>query len=254
MPYSTRHLSRSALMGRAAAVFAALSLALSGNVRAGDVSTCYPDIDGNAVHYVIGYGSLMDTESKNRTWPLDGVNLPARVTGYQRAWNTVGTTIGFSTTFLGVTLQDDADMVAALYRVFDAADFAAGDEREFPYCRVEVAPSQITMIDGSTTPTDGRIWIYVVRPDHIRAPDADYPIVQSYVDIFLNGCIEMESRVAVDGIDFVTECITTTAGWSPHWVNDREYPRRPFDIPNAFRIDELLNRELPEEFAAIQIE
>ena len=217
-------------------------------------TTCYPKIDIHGINYVVGYGSLMDAGSKKRSWPKSAGDRPASIQGFERAWNTHGASVGVSTTFLGVTRQAGAEMAAALYRVGDTVSFAAGDAREAPYCRVRVPPEQISMLDGSVTPSDGDIWIYIVRADHLRLPDAKFPIVQSYVDIFLNGCIELAKQVVVKDLDFIAACIKTTKAWSTHWVNDRLYPRRPYDEPNAFVIDKLLNRMLPKEFNAIRIE
>ena len=145
-------------------------------------------------------------------------------------------------------------MVAALYRVYRTEDFAAGDAREFIYCRARVAPAQVSMLDGSKAPTQGNIWIYVVKPESESAPDERFPITQSYVDIFLGGCVELARRVVIRDFDFLAACITTTKGWPIHWVNDRIYPRRPFRVPHAARIDALLHRMLPRQFKAIRIE
>lgn len=219
-----------------------------------DAASCYPEVDPSRAHYVVGFGSLMETASRQRTWPNTGTGLPIVVQDLERSWIGRGTSIGFSTTMLGITERRGAHIVAALYRVFDLADFAAGDAREFSYCRTQVAPELITMLDGSDTPADGLIWHYQVRPENRQPPSVDFPIIQSYVDIFLNGCIELAERVIVEDVDFVADCIDTTSGWSTHWINDRLHPRRPYLIPNALRIDELLHQMLPEEFAAIRIE
>lgn len=229
-------------------------LAAPGAPRGDEGTACHPALDPDKAQYVIGYGSLMETASKARTWRNTGVSLPVRVRGFERSWTARGTDVGFSTTYLGIAPKAGADMVAALYRVFDMEDFAAGDAREFIYCRVPVEPSHITMLDGSDVPVGGKVWIYALQADSRHPPDARFPIVQSYVDIFLNGCLELAQRVVVDGVDFVSACVTTTHGWSAHWVNDRIHPRRPFGQPNARRIDALLHRMLPAQFQAIRIE
>lgn len=229
-------------------------LAVPRESRGAEGTACHPALDPDQPHYVIGYGSLMEEASKARTWHNTGVNLPVRVRGFERSWSARGADIGFSPTYLGIAPKAGADMVAALYRVFDMAEFAAGDAREFIYCRVAVEPSQITMLDGSDVPAAGKIWIYVLEADSRLPPNARFPIVQSYVDIFLNGCMELAARVVAKDVDFVSACVTTTHGWSTHWVNDRIHPRRPFGVPNARRIDALLHRMLPEQFQAIRIE
>ena len=146
-------------------------------------------------------------------------------------------------------------MVAALYRDFASQDILDTDQREAYYCRDDVDPGALRMLDGSAVPETGQIWIYVSKPDAVDPPDADYPIVQSYVDIFLNGCLQLAERVVDQNEDFAKQCITTTVGWSPHCVNDRRFPRRPFiDQPKAAEIDRLLFENVPEEFRMIRIE
>ena len=218
---------------------------------------CHPVLDKGVPQYIIGYGSLMETASKQRTAPNTGANLPVQVSDYQRAWNTKGSDTGFSMTYLGVSPATDADMVAALYRVFDGEDIEATDQRESFYCRVLVKPEQLRMLEGTVTPTLGQIWIYVNKPENVDPPTANFPIVQSYVDIFINGCLELEQTVDSKRVNFKFSeaCITTTAEWSEHWVNDRIYPRRPFIYqPNAYRIDVLLKRMMPDLFDKIRIE
>lgn len=217
-------------------------------------TTCHPGLDWSEPQFVIGYGSLMDNLSKDRTWEKTRPAVPVRVTGFERRWNARGKLPGFGTTYLGVVENAGATMVAALYRAQDARDFEAGDAREYVYCRVPVARDRLHMLDGSSPPLRGNFWIYLPTPASIQPADADFPIIQSYVDIFLSGCIELAKQVTDEDVDFATQCVTTTKGWPMHWVNDRIYPRRPFHQPNALRIDTLLQRLLPEQFKAIRIE
>jgi hypothetical protein len=66
-------------------------------------------------------------------------------------------------------------------------------------------------------------------------------MVQSYVDICINGCLELESLYRGVKGSFTQEFIRTTTGWNANWVNDRIYPRRPFIYaPNASAIDKAL--------------
>ena len=118
-----------------------------------------------------------------------------------------------------------------------------------------VTSAAVTMLDGSETPVSGQIWVYVNKPDKIATPTPDIPIVQSYVDIFIAGCLDLQERVANQNVDFVAACVRTTAGWSEHWVNDRIYPRRPYkEQPRAFEIDEALRRLLPNLYPKVRIE
>lgn len=236
-----------ALKGKAIAI--AVGLLWAVNACADD---CHPEIDLSRPQYVIGYGSLMEAASKRMTEPDAGTNLPVSVTGFQRSWNTHGV---YHTTFLGVRPVSSARMIAALYRDFPKDGKLGADSRERSYCRVSVNPTSVRMLDGSTVPSPGQIWIFVTKPDLVAAPDGQYPIVQSYVDIFISGCLQLQARVSEANVDFVEQCVRTTGGWSKHWVNDRIYPRRPFMYqPNAWNIDQYLNKLLPEFFKAIQIE
>jgi hypothetical protein len=224
------------------------------NVVAAD--SCHPNYDVLEHQYVVGYGSLMEKASKNRTSPQSGANIPVLIKGFARVWNTRGNEIGFSTTYLGVVPQPDATMAAAIYRDLDPTELTATDGREAFYCRKRVALEQITLlVKDSVIPDDAQVWIYVNKEGNDHRPDEQWPIVQSYVDIFMNGCMQLEKLVTRPNFDFVDACVTTTQGWSTHWVNDRLYPRRAFIYePLSSRIDQVLHKHLPKEFAAIRIE
>ena len=214
---------------------------------------CGPAPDPGRQQYVVGYGSLMQDESRERTSPHAGAAHPVEIAGFKRGWFARGASVGFSTTFLGVLPDRSSRLNAVIYQV-DAAELAATDGRERAYCRTDVAPEDVKPLEpGVTSVPDGQIWIYVSRPGGVARPDAKYPIVQSYVDVFLTGCLEQQERYGLTG--FATECIATTADWSAHWVNDRIYPRRPFVFqPRAGQIDRLLSTQLPHFFARIRIE
>jgi hypothetical protein len=214
---------------------------------------CNVPADAHQAQYIVGYGSLMQDASRERTSPHAGAAHPVEIAGFRRGWFARGTSVGFSTTFLGVLPDRNSRLNAVIYRV-DAAELAATDGRERSYCRTGVAPGNVKPLEHDVTSAPaGQIWIYVSRPDGVARPDAKYPIVQSYVDVFLTGCLEQQERFGLAG--FAAQCIATTADWSTHWVNDRIYPRRPFVFqPRAGQIDRLLSTQLPNYFARIRIE
>ena len=84
------------------------------------------------------------------------------------------------------------------------------------------------------------------KEDKINLPNEKYPIVQSYVDIFLNGCFQIQDKFKIN--EFSDLCVQTTTGWSKSWVNDRVHARRPFLISNFNRIDSLLGRNFSYYF------
>ena len=210
-------------------------------------------MDASRPQFIVGYGSLMEDQSRARTSPRAGDAHPVELSGYERGWFEHGGAIGFSTTFLGVRPAPAAHMNAVIYAI-EARDLAATDARERSYCRSPVALASLKELETRfTLPKDAQAWIYVTDARRIATADARYPIVQSYVDVFLSGCFEQEERYAVK--DFARACVATTTGWSSHWVNDRIYPRRPFvHQPRAGEIDALLAATIPREFASIRLD
>jgi hypothetical protein len=168
-------------------VFGVLQAELAG------ANDCHPALDSSKPQYIVGYGSLMQSASKRMSEPKAGSNLPIMVTGFQRAWNTHGV---YPTTYLGVRPSKSARMVAALYRDFLNDGKLGADAREIDYCRVAIAAASIEMLDSFTVPSPSQIWIYVNKPGTLAPPDAQTPIVQSYVDIFITGCLELQTRTS----------------------------------------------------------
>lgn len=211
-----------------------------------------PPVSGPA-QYIVGYGSLMQDESRRRTSPRAGPAHPVEIRGYRRGWFARPETVGLGTTYLGVLPDRDSRVNAVIYQV-DPAELMATDRRERQYCRARVAAENVMPLAAAFAPAPGApIWIYVSTPRSVAVPDARYPIVQSYVDIFLGGCLEQQQRFGLAA--FAEQCLSTTADWSRHWVNDRVHPRRPFVFqPRAEQIDSLLLTHLREYFSHIRIE
>lgn len=210
-------------------------------IPAPPASACNAAPDAASNQFIVGYGSLMEDESRARASPHAGPALPIELSGFRRGWFERGTGPGLGTTFLGVVPQREGRLNAVAYRV-DLQELASTDRRESSYCRLPVAKSAIRLLAPAAAGTfDGEVWIYVA---HSGTPPAEaYPIVQSYVDVFLAGCLEQEARFGVRG--FAVECVRTTHDWSAYWVNDRIYPRRPFIYqPRARQIDEILSAEV----------
>lgn len=213
---------------------------------------CNAAPDPGKVQYIIGYGSLMQDESRKRTTPNANIAYPVKVNGYQRGWFTKGSGVGFSTTFLGVVQSKESALNAVIYLI-DVTEITTTDKREFSYCRLAVEPENYSLLKQDIPLPPGQAWIYVNKPETIATANRSYPIVQSYVDIFLSGCLELEQRFELK--DFAKQCLVTTSNWSIQWMNDRIYPRRPFIYqPKAGRIDQLLKEHLPQYFQHIRIE
>lgn len=253
--FGRRALILSALTGLAACAGQAPPAGAGRGVAASVVADpgCNAPPDPARTQYIIGYGSLMQDESRKRTSPQAGPAHPVEVSGYRRGWIARGDPVGYSTTFLGALPDPKAQLNAVIYQV-GADELAATDRREASYCRRSVPASDIRALAKEAPETSGgQVWIYANHPGAIATPTARYPIVQSYVDIFVSGCLEQEQRFGLNG--FARQCLATTGDWSSHWINDRPYPRRPFIFqPRSRQIDSLLAQQLPEHFARIRFE
>jgi hypothetical protein len=207
------------------------------------------------MNYIFGIGSLIEQASRMRTTPAALYVLPARVEGFARGWWARTGAVGFSTTFLGAIPDKSASMNGVVYAVSDE-ELARTNKREAGYTPTDITKS-VEILGGSFKPK-GKVWVYAneFKNEHElknSLPSPEFPIVQSYVDICLTGCLQIQQGFPETG-DFAAEFIQSTSEWSKYWENDRAYPRRaPFAVPLAQDIDVLLKKHLPAQFAEIRI-
>ena len=193
--------------------------------------------------YIFGYGSLLERASRTRT-NSDAIGAwPARVVGFERGWfHQSKDFVGSTCTFLGAVEAASKTINGVIYAV---ADFESTKEREVGYTATPIHPGRIEMLDGGPDWNPGMtVYIFLSNPDSIsktKEPTSEIPMVESYVDICINGCLELEALYRKVNGSFTKEFIDTTSGWNGYWVDDRIYPRRPFIYtPNAGAIDKAL--------------
>lgn len=211
-------------------------------------------------NYIFGYGSLIEDESRMRTTPSARYAWPVNVGGIRRGWWARGDKSGLTTTYLGA-LDDLGSACNGVIYPVSAQEIAATDQRESAgYKRCEIPPGQIVMLDGRSQPPDGVFWAYInlIPPGQLddNLPSPQFPMVQSYVDICIHGCLEVEGKYPT-AAGFTQEFIKLTDAWSRYWVNDRLYPRRPFIFqPSASDIDAALKAapKTAELFYEVEIE
>ena len=197
-------------------------------------------------NFIFGYGSLIEDESRQRTTPSARDAWPAEVKGIRRGWWARGAASGLTTTYLGAISDPKAKCNGVLYQV-SAEELAATDRRESAgYQRCRIKSKNIKMLDGRSTPPEGVVWAYInlLSKEEIENNLAtpQFPIVQSYVDICIHGCLEVEGKYPT-AAGFTQDFIATTDKWNRYWVNDRVYPRRPFIFqPAAGQIDAALQK------------
>tara|TARA_E500000178_G_C16697205_1_gene606496 strand:- start:74 stop:691 length:618 start_codon:yes stop_codon:yes gene_type:complete len=201
---------------------------------------------------MIGYGSLMNSESRKRTNPEAKYVFPVLVNGFKRLWGIGSDEYGI--TFLTIVKSKGSIFNGAYYKT-DYNNIIATDNREQGYCRIKVDKDKIKPLGLDKIPK-GDYWVYAQKnTEKIILPSKKRPIVQSYVDIFLNGCIEIGDQFQLPG--FLSKCIETTHMWlNPNeinsWINDRIHPQRPFDNPNAFKIDKILHKKFKNYYKHIK--
>ncbi len=189
-------------------------------------------------NFIIGYGSLMEKESRTRTNKNAKNVKPILIKDFQREWGQRSTR--YKITFLTIS-KKKGSTVNAVYYPLNIEGIIKLDKREKGYCRSKVNTEKLDFFNNKIDTKNKNFWVYAARKKNILNPDEIHPIVQSYVDIFLNGCFEIQDQFKID--DFANLCIETTKAWSTNWVNDRVHARRPFLIPNFYRIDNLLSKK-----------
>jgi hypothetical protein len=198
--------------------------------------------------YIFGYGSLINTASRNSTATTPIPAIPVRVSqefGYIRTWNDRSPS-GFTALGLRKPNPGEAGQTinGVLYPV-EGSDMSKFDAREEGYARVEVPLSQIEAVGWQRIPETGHVWVYVpvrsteqggsgVPGKGLPAADASFPLLESYIDVVVEGGLEY-------GQDYAREILETTDGWNQYWLNDRELARRPWvHDAKAAAVDALL--------------
>lgn len=212
-------------------------------------------------NFIFGYGSLINTASRNATASKPISALPARVAaafGYVRCLCDRSLS-GFTALGLRRPAPGEAAMTinGVLYPV-EGDDMTAFDAREAGYARVEIPRDQIEAVSWQRLPEGGRVWVYVPVAEGLEpglglpAPSVGFPLLESYIDVVIEGGMEY-------GLDYAREIIVTTTDWSGYWLNDRELPRRPWVFDRHYAaVDRLLavtaphfaSRMFPEDYAA----
>ena len=161
-------------------------------------------------HWIFGYGSLICADSRARTG-FTGDALPVIVQGLQRHWSVALARDDLSA--VGVSSGNpDAETGGVLFSLSEQ-EFAEFDRREAEYQRQQLSPSSVQPLNGKSLP-EGQFWVYKPHPS-----DSPHPIPQSYLDVILNGCLNIST-------DFATHFIRHTGQWKPR-LDDRHQPRYP---------------------------
>ncbi len=179
-------------------------------------------------HFILGYGSLISGESRAKTGETGRV-WPVKLFGFERHWSVMSASFGMSS--VAVIQAPDKSCNGVLAEV-PFEQFPLFDKREEGYHRAQIPAEQLKSYGDEALP-EGTYWIYYT--DDIVEPTQESPIVLSYLDVILSGCLEHGDAFAEDFLEF-------TKGWSSPLLNDRQTPRYPRvqpDLPTK-RLNALL--------------
>ncbi len=159
--------------------------------------------------YIFGYGSLINSASRLLTGQT-GNAYPATVSGFNRHWSKVDTSYKISP----LVATSGKGTVNGVLIEIDATELSRFDKREAGYQRMLIPTSQLDSEHPFNTGVD--VWIYV--KEHTLPPCREIPIMQSYVDTVLAGCLSIS-------LQFTEHFMLSTLGWDHPIENDRLHPK-----------------------------
>jgi hypothetical protein len=122
----------------------------------------------------------------------------------------------------------------------DDDSLALFDIREGGYDRVQIPWDHVSSYSEQPLPTDGNLWIYVSSETNLT-PLAERPIMMSYVDVILNGCLDFSE-------EFAQQFIAQTDQWQ-NLVDDRANPKYVRPLATSERlvtIESIIKKLRPE--------
>ncbi|MBY7943682.1 gamma-glutamylcyclotransferase [Vibrio fluvialis] len=159
--------------------------------------------------YIFGYGSLMNSASRQLTGNT-GKALPATVHGLIRYWGKIDDSYVISP----LVVNPGEGQVNGVLLEIDEAALAEFDRRERGYQRIALTAKQIET--EAEFDSEREIWVYVTEQH--QPPCERSPIVQTYVDTVLAGCLEVSEA-------FARHFVEHTVGWHHPLENDRHAPK-----------------------------
>lgn len=191
---------------------------------------------------LFAYGSLIQRSARVTTVPAAGTAYPVLVRGLRRGWwfqyePEKGPTL--SPTYLGAQADPDATCNGVVFAL-PRTGLEKLEWREQDYVRKTLDPRNIEVLAGDVSLAGAEVAYYSSPARHTAT--ATHPIVQSYVDVCVGGCLEIEEAFPeARAIGFARQFVLGTDDWHGPWMNDRINPWRPSVAePRAWDIDALL--------------
>lgn len=183
-----------------------------------------------AKQYIFAYGSLINKQSRNKNMKNVEV-IYGEVKGYRRSWCISVTDRKF--TALGL-VEDSSAICNGIYIPVSDEDIISFDKRELDGSGFQYERVRIDSKSCDKAFSDDIVYTYLTLKE--KEATKSEPLIQSYIDVVLAGCLDYEKGFAED---FCNQ----TFGWSQYWINDREEPLylHPKNIESQYlEIDKLL--------------
>lgn len=162
---------------------------------------------------IFGFGSLVNA----KTWPRALEVQSARLTGYRREWRH-SATMPSGEMVNAVTLTEASGVtVDGVVETIRDEDVEPLKIRELGYRTIDVTDA----VELEVGNPEGRIVALYSTGDYRRWSSPQTPILQSYVDVVMDG---YETRFGEPGL---MRFLETTHGWGGTLVDDRAQPRYP---------------------------
>lgn len=183
--------------------------------------------------YIFGYGSLQNFSSIKKTIfenknitdvninnqsekDFDNLIQIVRVKNIKRGWyfhcDLCKNKLRGPWTALGAYECENYTCNGTLFPV-DDEQLKLLDIRESGYIRNEIEKKNISIIKGYGIPKNSIIYYYSVDPSNIKNPSSLCPIIQTYVDICMVGCIDIDYLLGNKNYEFTNEFVNTTYNW-----------------------------------------
>ncbi len=173
-------------------------------------------------HVVLGYGSLLSRDSRERHSNIFVKGIPVTVSGFERAW--VTRSVQEKQTYVGATPNATCQLNAQLIPT-EINPSLKTREKDYRFVEVSINDIHLNISDRVQreirleTLSTHRFWICETLACE-PANDA-FPVNQTYIDTCLSGCIEH------GGVEEAKAFLKHTQLWHHPRINDRLQPQYP---------------------------
>jgi len=196
------------------------------------------------IAWCFGYGSLVESYHDKAKFVEVSIH-------YRRVWNAWNTKA--RATFLGLEKTEKKTKInGVIYPIYTKAEIEELNDREQGYDHLTIKFRDVKILnqglneDVRRMKVDSTMEIFAFVPQTAgNAPNAMFPILQSYIDLCTNGFLRFRKKNQKRNCkDPVRRFLDTTSGWSRYMLNDRPIPRRPWVYQkNGAIIDDYLDDE-----------